>query len=366
MQCVPYLWYEHHVIVYYHLKTKVLMKKGAKPTNWEKLSDEKILQMRVRDLNLKIEGSPIEPLVSRLYNELDAKDISFHPPCYLADEWLCPDRIPIIGIPFFLAHPRLKRIERKMMVEVEGGTERAFMKLIRHECGHALNYAYKLYSKTRWRQLFGSFTAKYSDSYYCQPYSRRFVIHLRGNYAQSHPDEDFAETFAVWLTPSGRWQEKYRNWPAVKKLKYIDRLMPKINSSKPLITASGNLPWSASRMTSTLSAYYDRKRKALGTGFYGFYDDSLKEIFKSKQSDTMAQKASTFLRLNRRTLVDHVAQWTGHPKYHIYQLFNILIARCEALRLHVGNDQTDELIGLAVLLTSIAGNIFKTRRKNRR
>ena len=154
------------------------MRRAARLTNWEKLSDEQILQMRVRDLGLQIEGSSIEPLVSRLYKELDDKGISFHPPCYLADEWLCPDRIPIIGIPFFLAHPRLKRIERKMMAEVEGGTEKYFMKLIRHECGHALNYAYELYRKTRWRQLFGPFSSKYSDSYYCQPYSRRFVIHL--------------------------------------------------------------------------------------------------------------------------------------------------------------------------------------------
>lgn len=342
------------------------MIRAAKRKNWEKLSDEQILQMRVRDLGLQIEGSSIEPLVSRLYKELDAKGISFHPPCYLADEWLCPDRTPIIGIPFFLAHPRFKRIERKMMAEVEGGTEKYFMKLIRHECGHALNYAYELYRKTRWRQLFGPFSSKYFDSYYCQPYSRRFVIHLRGNYAQSHPDEDFAETFAVWLTPASRWQEKYQNWPAVKKLKYIDRLMPNINSRKPLITASENLPWSASRMRSTLSAYYERKRKALGTGFHGFYDDSLKELFKAKQSDATTLKASAFLRLNRRRLVDSVAHWTGHPKYHIHQLFNILVARCDVLRLYVGSSQDDEIIGLTALLTAIAGNTLKTRRKNRR
>lgn len=342
------------------------MRRAARPTSWEKLSDEQILQMRVRDLGLQIEGSSIEPLVSRLYKELDDKGISFHPPCYLADEWLCPDRIPIIGIPFFLAHPRLKRIERKMMAEVEGGTEKYFMKLIRHECGHALNYAYELYRKTRWRQLFGPFSSKYSDSYYCQPYSRRFVIHLRGNYAQSHPDEDFAETFAVWLTPASRWQEKYKNWPAVKKLKYIDRLMPNINSRKPLITAPENLPWSASRMRSPLLAYYERKRKALGTGFHGFYDDSLKELFKAKQSDATTLKASAFLRLNRRRLVDSVAHWTGHPKYHIHQLFNILVARCDVLRLYVGSSQDDEIIGLTALLTAIAGNTLKTRRKNRR
>lgn len=342
------------------------MTRTARLTDWEKLSDEQILQMRVRDLRLHIKGSSLEPLVCRLYEELDANGIAFHPPCYLADEWLCPDKVPIIGIPFFLAHPRLKRIERKMMFEVEGGTEKSFMKLIRHECGHALNYAFQLYRKTRWRELFGPFSAKYSDSYYCQPFSRRFVIHLKDNYAQAHPDEDFAETFAVWLTPASRWQEKYHGWPVVKKLKYIGRIMQKINSPQPPTAVPQRLPWSASHMTSTLAAYYERKRKALGSGFHGFYDDSLKELFKTRQSDTITLKASVILRLHRRQVVDNVARWTGHPKYHIHKLFARLITRCDALGLYARNDRNDEIIGATALLTAVASNTFRIRRKNRR
>lgn len=342
------------------------MTRIARSTDWGKLSDEQILHARVRDLRLQIKGSSLEPLVSRLYEELDAHGIAFHPPCYLADEWLCPDRVPIIGIPFFLAHPRLRRIERRMMFEVEGGTEKSFMKLIRHECGHALNYAYQLYKRTRWRQLFGPFSAKYSDSYYCQPFSRRFVIHLKGNYAQAHPDEDFAETFAVWLSAASRWQEKYRDWPVIKKLKYIDRIVQKINGRHPLTAVPQHPPWSASRMTSTLASYYERKRKALGSGFYGFYDDSLTELFKTRQSDTITLKASAVLRLHRRQVVDSVARWTGHPKYHIHQLFTRLITRCDALTLYARDDQPDEIIGLTALLTAVASNTFRTRRKNRR
>ena len=115
------------------------MAKKTKAIDWKKLTDEELMQMRVRDFNLQIQGSALEPLIERLYDELASKGIRFQPPCYLADEWLCPDREPIIGIPFFLAHPRLKSIEKKMMYEVEGGTEKSFMKLLRHECGHALN-----------------------------------------------------------------------------------------------------------------------------------------------------------------------------------------------------------------------------------
>jgi len=187
---------------------------------WGGLSNEEILQFRIKDLKVQIPGSVLERFVQQLYAELDAAGVRFHPPCYLADEWLCPDKVPIIGIPFWLAHPRLKAIEREMMLEVEGGTADMCMKLLRHECGHAINYAYRLYRRTRWRELFGPFTADYLDSYYYRPYSKRYVIHLRDSYAQSHPDEDFAETFAVWLAPDGNGQTAIRRWSDEKDRRY--------------------------------------------------------------------------------------------------------------------------------------------------
>ncbi len=342
------------------------MAKIAKPINWKKLTDEEILQMRVRDLKLQIHDSALEPLIQKFYDELSSKGITFHPSCYLADEWLCPDKEPIIGIPFFLAYPRLKKIEKKNMFEVEGGTEKSFMKLIRHECGHALNYAYKLYKRTRWRELFGRFSAKYSDLYYYRPYSKRFVIHLKGNYAQCHPDEDFAETFAVWLTPNSRWQEKYRGWPVIKKLRYVDNVMKKLCDKKPLVTVKGAPPWSASRMTSTLAGFYERKQKTLGSSFHGFYDDSLKELFKSASSAGSATRASHILRSHRRHIVDNIARWTGHRKYDIHQLIGRIIARCDVLDLYAKSSVTDDIIAVTILLTAIAENSFRIRRKQRR
>ncbi len=337
----------------------------TKAISWNKLTDEEILQMRVKDLKLQIQGSPLEPLINKLYEELASKGIGFHPSCYLADEWLCPDREPIIGIPFFLAHTKLKKIEKKIMFEVEGGTEKSCMKLLRHECGHALNYAYELYKKTRWRELFGPFSAKYSDSYHYQPYSRRFVIHLKDNYAQAHPDEDFAETFAVWLTPNSNWQEKYRGWPVIKKLQYIDNVMNKIGNQAPKTIAKSNPPWSALRMTSTLAGFYDRRQKALGSSFQGFYDDSLKEMFKTRRYASTTTKASYLLRLYRRQIVDNVARWTGHRKYDIHQLVNRLILRCNTLDLYAKDSQIDDIIAVTVLLTAIARNTFRIRRRQR-
>ena len=335
------------------------MGKKPKALEWESLPEEEILQIRIRDLQVEIAASELEPLIRKLYEQLDEKGICFHPPCYLAGEWLTPDREPIIGIPFCLAHPRLKEIEKKMMFEVEGGTPESCMKLLRHECGHAVNYAYQLYKKTRWRELFGPFSAKYSDSYSYQPYSRRFVIHLEDNYAQCHPDEDFAETFAVWLTPGSRWEEKYRGWPVLKKLHYIDGLIKRLQHQQPVIRIPKHPPWSASRMNSTLAAYYERKRKAMGDDFKGYYDDSLQILFPRHQAGDPTYKASILLRRNRRRIVDPVTKWTGHRKYDIHELFNRFIRRCEALDLYVSSNEQDNLIGVTTLLTTIANNTLR-------
>ena len=142
-------------------------KKRTRYTNstavdWNSLPDEAILQMRIRDLRLRIDASDLRPHIDRLYEELAVKGLVFRPHCYLADEWFCPDRVPVIGLPFCLAHPRLKRLEQRMMDEIEGGTAKTCMELLRHECGHAINYAYQLYKRTRWRELFGTFSESYS------------------------------------------------------------------------------------------------------------------------------------------------------------------------------------------------------------
>ena len=330
--------------------------------HWQTLHDDALLAWRVKDLGLQIEGSPLERMVRRLYAELDARGIMFHPPCYLADEWLCPDREPIIGIPFCLAHSRLKRLERKMMYEVEGGTEASCMKLLRHECGHALNYAYRLYTRTRWRTLFGPFSAPYTDSYVYQPYSRRYVVHLANHYAQAHPDEDFAETFAVWLTPGADWARKYRHWPALKKLQYVDHLMRQIATEPPDVLPSPRPPWAASRMTSTLEAYYHRKRKALGREFQGYYDDPLRQVFTSDESWEGGLPAADLLRAHRQAIIDPVARWTGHRKYDLHQLLNRLISRCDALELHAPPGERG-LLEVTTLLATIAAGTHRAGAK---
>ena len=195
------------------------------PDDWSSWPDEKLLDLRISQLGVAIEGSVLETRIAELQRELDARGLTFHPHFWLSAEWFSPDGVPGVAIPFYLAHPRLERLERAQMLEVEGGNEAWCMKILRHEAGHAIDNAYKLRQRRRRQQLFGPSYMQYPEYYTPKPYSKSFVLHLDSWYAQSHPDEDFAETFAAWLTPDSDWRARYAGWPALKKLEYMDGLM---------------------------------------------------------------------------------------------------------------------------------------------
>ena len=144
---------------------------------------------------------------------------------WLSEEWFSPDGVPGIAVPFYLAHPRLERLERRMMRNVEGGSAESAMRILRHEAGHAIDTAYRLRRRKRWREVFGPASLPYPDTYKARPGSRRYVQHLGEWYAQSHPCEDFAETFAVWLKPNSSWRRTYAQWPAFHKLEFVDELL---------------------------------------------------------------------------------------------------------------------------------------------
>src|ERR1700687_2886613 len=192
-----------------------------------------LLSRPIRELGLRLEGSMLEKYVQQLYNELAAKGLTrFRPGVYLSDEWACPDKEPIIGVPFYLADPKIAELERAIN-DLED--EREILMYLRHEAGHAFNYAYELYRTEEWRNLFGPFRRPYRDDYRPVPFSRRFVRYIAGWYAQKHPDEDFAETFAVWLTPSSDWQKRYAGWGAMKKLQYVENTVQKLGRTEPTV-----------------------------------------------------------------------------------------------------------------------------------
>jgi len=169
------------------------------PADWADWEDARLLGLRFRDLDLPL-GPELESRIAQLHGELAARGLAFRPHFWLSDEWFTPDGVPGIAIPFYLAHPRLAKLELRQMLEVEGGAPDWCLKILRHETGHALENAYHLRRRRRRRELFGSTTEPYPEFYAPRPYSKSFVIHLDMWYAQAHPDEDFAETFASTST----------------------------------------------------------------------------------------------------------------------------------------------------------------------
>ncbi len=326
------------------------------------ISEEELLKLRVRDLPSKIEGTWLQDCIDHLYSELDSKGIKFKPLCYLADEWLSPDGEPVIGIPFFLADHELMKLEKKIMMDIEGGTKQWCMKLLRHEAGHAINYAYKLHKKRKWRQIFGLFSRAYLDTYRFRPYSKSFVRHLEDYYAQYHPDEDFAETFAVWLTPDTDWQVKYKGWKALHKLKYLDALMGEIKDKEPILK-TGKKYWQASRSKITLANYYKRKRRFYAEDFPDFHDVNLKRIFVEKPETTSGYPAAhELIRKYRRNIITSVYTWTGEKKYMIDDLLKMLITRCRDLQLVTVDSESVAILRISTYIATLIMNYMYTGR----
>src|SRR5215475_3504943 len=250
------------------------------PEEWEHWPDDKLLGLRLCDLGLRIRDSVLMARIQELNRELRAQGIRhFRPFFWLSDDWYTPDGVPGVAIPFYLAHPRLVRLEFAQMLEVEGGTPEWCMRILRHETGHAIDNAYRLRRKRKRHELFGKSSKPYPDHYTPKPYSKSFVKHLDMWYAQSHPDEDFAETFAVWLDPDSTWRDRYGDWPALKKLEYIDRLMRAISGTPAPVTSTAQLD-PLSRLDKTLGQHYAKKLQRYGLdATEKFYDVDLRRVF---------------------------------------------------------------------------------------
>jgi hypothetical protein len=331
---------------------------------WVSLRDEELLGWRIRDLGVRIEGSELEERVKSLYAELDARGLSLRPPCFLGDEWFSPDEVPAIAIPFYLAHPRLKTLELHQMMEVEGGTPEWCAMLLRHECGHAVDHAYRFSSRRRWREVFGSPDQDYEpENYRPRPYSRSFVRHLPNWYAQAHPDEDFAESFAVWLgSPPEQWRERYKGWKALEKLEYVDTLMTEARRRPPRVRG-GRRRSEAEKLRSTLARYYAARRKLWAEDQPGFYDADLRRLFASAPGGHGT--AAAFMRSTRKALVERVAQWTGQRKYVVDALARRLIQRCQELGLHVPADEEALALDVGVYVGALVTNHLYTGRFKR-
>jgi hypothetical protein len=329
--------------------------KTGKPINWSRLSKDRLLEMRICDLNLSLENSPLMSRIEQLNRELQRRGIPFQPHFWLSDEWFCPDGIPGVAIPFYLAHPRLIKLEREFMLEVEGVDRRWCMKLLRHETGHALVNAYQITKRRDWRKVFGNPNTAYHDTYLPRPYSKRYVMNLPNWYAQSHPHEDWAETFAVWLNPKSDWKRRYRNWPAIKKLHYVDELMDEIKQKRPQLR-NRRIDHPAEKIRITLDEYYNDKIERYGMDSVEFFDVDLRKLFVSAEASASGEKASRHIRKLKKPILGIVERWTGEYKYRINEALRDMIKRCDELDLYVAQDNCELLPEMTACLTMLVMN----------
>jgi hypothetical protein len=329
---------------------KPLSERSVPAEEWATWPDEKLLDLRISQLGLSIEGSPVEPRLAELQAELDARGLAFQPHFWLSAEWFSPDGVPGVAIPFYLAHPRLAQLERAQMLEVEGGTPEWCMKILRHEAGLAIDNGYKLRQRRRRQQIFGPSYMQYPEYYTPKPYSKSFVLHLDSWYAQSHPDEDFAETFAVWLNPQADWRNRYGDWPALKKLEYMDALMRELaGKTAPVRTRKRVEPLNTIRKT--LRAHYERKRRHYGVDHPHFYDRDLRKLFSDAPEHASNMKAARFIARIRRDVRRLVASWTGEYQYTIDQVIENMMRRANELNLRLPGPEDKSKGDFIVMLT---------------
>lgn len=313
-------------------------RRSRAPLPWARLSDEKLLALRFCDLKLSLERSPLARRVRRLYAELENRGLDFHPHIWLSEEWFSPDGVPGIAVPFYLAHPRLERLERRIMREAEGGNARGLMRILRHEAGHALDNAYRLRRRKCWRDVFGPASLPYPDRYRARPGSRRYVHHLGEWYAQSHPTEDFAETFAVWLKPNSDWRRAYAGWPAFHKLRLVDDLMTSVRGEKPPVRNRTRIePIDAN--TRTLADHYRRKLARHRHYRRGLADELLRKIFTPDRPSVRSPRACTFLRAVKPRMLARIAREAGTELYTVQQIHRMVIERSETLKFFVSGNR---------------------------
>lgn len=323
----------------------------SKKKIWEKLPDNELLDLKFSDLELKIEGSRVEPFVDRLYKELHQKDIHFEPHVWVSEDWFSVDGIPGIAIPFFVVNERLARLQRNILLDAEGFAEKDCIKLLRHETGHAIDNAYRLRKSRKRQKLFGLSSTPYPEEYAPRAYSKKFVVHLNSWYAQAHPDEDWAETFAVWLNPKSNWKKRYHRWPALEKLNLVNELMEEILSKKPLVNKRQK-PGSIEKSRRKLKTYYNEKIDELGLDQPFYMDPLLVRLFSAETEYRSRKLASRFIRQERKLICENVARWTGQYKYTIDQILKEVIVSCQEKKLRLTKSERETRLDLVGMLTA--------------
>jgi hypothetical protein len=321
----------------------------------------------IRDLGLTVEGTPLEPILGEFRKELEGVGITrLRPHFYLSTEWGVPFGTVAIAIPFYLARPELVELQERNTGHVEGLGRPEILRYLRHEMGHVVNYAYRLFEKEEWVLTFGSITQPYLDEYRPTPFSRRYVRHLPGWYAQKHPDEDWAETFAVWMTPGFDWRAEYAGQPAaLAKLENCDRLLAALRERDPVASPT-ELDLDVGEISMSLDQYYKSLPRGDPRGETEFprgLDGALRSIFDEVGESTEGaasgptRSAAALIKKSERDLLANVYRWTGHFPERTRGLLRHLGERAAALGLVYAEEREWSVaVGLTTLVTALAMN----------
>lgn len=314
----------------------------------------------LRDLGLTIAGTPLDRILLDFQHELHERGLTrLQPKFYLSSEWGVPFGTVSIAIPFYLARADLTRLHAERGGLVEGADPVDILRYLRHEMGHVFNYAYRLYEEAEWVRQFGDIDREYEEEYHPRPFHPDFVRNLPGWYAQKHPDEDWAETFAVWMTPRFDWRRRYSTAPAaLAKLEYCDRTMNILRERDPLVTAEEQ-DEDVSEITVSLDEFYQEHAPA-GEAIPAEIDDALQTIFGDLPAavDPSAQaphSAALLIRRMERTLCTEVFRWTAYFPEHTRALLRRLAERAESLRLaYPAERELEAATALTTFITALA------------
>ena len=321
-----------------------------------------VLTTPVNRLGLSLRSSLIQPQIDKHLALLKRRGIKLRLHFYLGEDWGCVSGTSNIEVGFYDADPLLKELNR----EVRGWTNetREVDYLLRHETGHAFCYAHRLYKNREFRNVFGvkgKFFDTYpaTDRYKPHPWSRDFVNPNRDHYAQKHPDEDFAETFGVWLSLPSNWQKAYRTRKgALTKLKFVADIVRHYGDKPPQVPPDpGNLdvPVEAISMTvaEILGAPLTRYRKRAT----GFIDPHLKKIgrYGLRSSDPGSIPLADVIAARRKFILEALVRNTKVTAAQASFLVNKMQARSRTLHLYVPLAMMDKcLVDIVCLATALA------------
>lgn len=308
---------------------------------WVYLEKEQLILQNFRDLDFELSEHPVWEACLQVCSELKEKGLKITPHFWIADEWFVPDGVRGIGVPFWCLEPILREVHQEQVGEIDGETYEEWLKIIRHECAHVLDNAFHLRKLRDRQEIFGPCSKRYPKTYSPNPESTDFVENLPDYYAQAHPEEDWAETFAVWLgSKKYEWRTKYKGTKALEKLRYLDSVMTELKG-KRVLYGKKTTPYKITNSKQSLEEFYIERRKDLNIRRRPYFLKETQTVF-TQRPGTVA--AGEFLERNRSFLVRNISKQLGRHEFQVGRLIKDIERSGENLYLKKSQNETKKAL----------------------